>query len=225
MNRLENCELQHIPDLPPHISVDSVSNDELKKKLVTAIQRDYRWRTPGKITCPRVVTMEFGHPSDRDALVEPKLLPGAKELLSIRDGRLELWSVERQEHMWTAPASRGNHVALAFEFELLAGRELMIAVIDAEEGFSQTCMLQVFSVNMDERTHERRLTCDMPWAFFFRMMFIGDVLLVPMPAFGMESLVINWRTGGWVILDYSSSTVCAIFYMPPLLTHLSRTPE
>ena len=208
LSRLEHCAIEHTPDLPPHRPLDSISNEELKRKLVTSIRNDHRWRTPGRMVTPRVVSMNFGDaPADRDALTEPKLLPGAKEMLSIRNGRLELWSIEEQELLWTAPQSVENHVCLAFEFELLENDELMIALIDAEEGFSQTCMLQVVSVDMTRRTHTRLYLTDMPWGFFFRMMLKGDVLLVPMPASGLETLLVNWRTGGRMLLDYRDARV------------------
>lgn len=212
LSRLVNCEIQHVPDLPPNRPLDSISNEELKSKLVSSVRNDFRWKTPGTMTSPRVVTMEFGESSvDRDALVEPKLLPGAKEILSIREGRLQLWSVKRQELMWTAPSSQEGHVCLAFEFELLQDGEVRIAMVDAEEGFSQTCVLQVFSVDMNQRTHERRFMCDMPWAFFFRMMLKGDILMFPMPATGSDALLVNWRTGGKVILDNANSSVSLSF--------------
>lgn len=207
MNRLQNCSIEHTPDLPPHRPLSSFSNAELKNKLVSSIRNDYRWRTPGKLPTPRVVSMNFGQASAGDALVEPKLLPGAKEMLSIQNGRLELWSIEDQVMLWAAPASVETYVCLGYEFELLEGGELRIAMIDAEEGFSQTCMLQVLSVDMEHMRHTRLYVSGMPWGFFFRMMMKGDVLLVPLPASGSETLLVNWRTGGKLILDHRESTV------------------
>ena len=225
LGRLGHCEIQHTPDLPPHRPIESISNFELKRKIISAIQKDVRWRSPGRMHSPRVVTMQFGEPSvDRDALVEPKLLPGARELLSIRAGRLELWSVERQELLWTAPLAQRGYVCLAFEFELLEDGVLRVALVDAEEGFSQTCMLQILSVDMSQRTHEQLFMCDMPWAFFFRMMLRGDILLVPMPGMGLETLLINWRTGGRIILDNVDSSVSSTSLLRfHHLTSLDRT--
>jgi hypothetical protein len=83
--------------------------------------------------------MQWGEDGvDGDALVEPKLLPGSKELLVIRRGRLELWSVERQGCIWTVPTASDGLVCLAFQFELVSSGELIIATIDVEEGFAQT---------------------------------------------------------------------------------------
>ena len=68
-----------------------------------------------------------------EGLAEPRLLPGGKHLLLLKESQLQIWSIDPQECIWTAPRSTGYECCMNFAFELVDhGRKLRVVTIDVD---------------------------------------------------------------------------------------------
>lgn len=99
---------------------------------------DINWRTSGRLKVKRRTQLQLediqGEGVDMDGLTDARLLPGAKELVCVNRGRLELWTLENPECLWAAPPYNGKHDCLNFDLELTdSGNLLNIAGLFASE--------------------------------------------------------------------------------------------
>ncbi|KAH8116477.1 hypothetical protein DFH11DRAFT_1853219 [Phellopilus nigrolimitatus] len=118
-------------------------------------------------------------------------------------GRLELWSTNSGELVWTAPADRENHGCISFDFELGEdSKTLMVVGVFVDKGSSTNSTTisyaRVFSFDFERK--ECRLVIErvLPAAELFRLIIRGDFLFVH----STHVLLVNWKAHSSVILSY-----------------------
>ena len=88
-------------------------------------------RAPGKLApSVKVPTTDFSHHANPQAQWTPRLLSGGKQVFVIKDGRLELWSVEEDALVWAAPRTAHFLEHDVYDFELLSEHELVVVLVE-----------------------------------------------------------------------------------------------
>ena len=86
---------------------------------------DFNWRTAGRLQVKRRIQLQLEDILEEDVdvegLTDARLLPGAKEVICINRGRLELWTLENPGCLWAAPLYGGRRDCLNFDCELTNG--------------------------------------------------------------------------------------------------------
>ena len=108
---------------------------ELKAVVNRAISRHEAWSKAHKAHKLDVKNLPFPiRALWREGVAEPRILPGGKHMLLLMEGQLQLWTIEPQECIWTAPRCAGQETCLIFEFELIDnGKKIRVATIDVDE--------------------------------------------------------------------------------------------
>ena len=94
-------DLRAAPDLPPHISIDDLSVQELKSKVVDATLNALAWMKRHSLKLSLKSELELDA-EQKDYPVAVKVVPGGKMILVVNNGQLEVWSVESKMCLWSA---------------------------------------------------------------------------------------------------------------------------
>lgn len=128
LNRLEDDQA---PDLPPHISPESLSAQNLQFTVLSGVRGKLLWEK-----APKLARIEELHLQDTSIEADPsrrvdaRLLPGGKYVLIDNCGALELWSLASKRRLWTASTHELRDDCVSFDFEVVdGGTRLMVATV------------------------------------------------------------------------------------------------
>jgi hypothetical protein len=62
--------------------------------------------------------------------IEPRLLPGGKQVLLSCSGRLELWDLESRNRIWTAPGPAGHRYCSAVDVDMVEDGNVLIVAAE-----------------------------------------------------------------------------------------------
>ena len=129
---LRSLDINEAPNLPPYMSVDSLSSTELEHLVVNAVSREKARASQDTLYATSITELKVGprdqEPTGADEFmrrVDPRLLPGGKYVLLEDDGVLKLWSVEKEQLIWTAQSAR-DVTCMAFDYEVVDGGNMVM---------------------------------------------------------------------------------------------------
>lgn len=128
------------PDLPPHISVDTLSTSELRTIVLGGLRQKLLWDSTSTSMKPNRVDeiLLCDSPSSTEsarqaARIDARLVPGGGHVLVENGSCIQLWSVGTGQLVWSTPLLPDSHACLAFDFEVATGGEgIMIAALFLE---------------------------------------------------------------------------------------------
>ena len=134
---MSQLDVECTPNIPPNLPLDSLSDGDLRGKVVAAEMSRERWRDPraDRVHDLRVANMPITQ-SREDAFffIRPRMLPGGAGVFVVSDGTLMLHPLSRSESRWIVEGYYPSSVCLAFDFDLLPdGRTLRVATVDIEK--------------------------------------------------------------------------------------------
>ena len=131
---LQASDIQNCPDLPFSSDIASLSVPKVRSSVLNAIARHRAWSASSSTHRLDVKNLPFPTISPQEeGVAEPRLIPGGTHLLLIKEGQVQLWSIDPQECVWKAPRSAGYDCCMNFAFELIDdGRSLRILTIDVD---------------------------------------------------------------------------------------------
>ncbi|OCB87931.1 hypothetical protein A7U60_g4887 [Sanghuangporus baumii] len=115
---LRCLDIDCAPDVPPQVSMESLSLVDLREKVKGAVMRCRAWKSPDKLRIFYDLVLQVPFPNDSDVHSSARLLPGGRYLLVSNSGRLELWCLRTLSRIWNAPLFRGVNQCTSFDFEL-----------------------------------------------------------------------------------------------------------
>ena len=128
---LQRLDVECAPSLNPFEPLISKPTPDLKEMVIRAIRRHKNWSDPTQEHKLRSVDLPITRDAgDLDILVEPRLLPGGKEVLILNCGRLELWSLVTKERIWEIKSPVGRFSCAGFDFDIVDnGNVLNVAIL------------------------------------------------------------------------------------------------
>lgn len=141
MSLLRGLDLDYAPDIPPHVSFESLSAGDIREKIAGAFSRQRNWTSPDGPRATKVQTVRLPvNRTDIDRLSEVRLLPGGQYVLMVTGKKLELRRVQPSAEgtlescdanlVWKDEDPQfSRHIARGYDFELVDnGETLMIAL-------------------------------------------------------------------------------------------------
>ncbi|THH10694.1 hypothetical protein EW145_g1143 [Phellinidium pouzarii] len=218
LSLIQSLDVEQAPDLPPNQPLESLSSSDLKGKVIRAKRSYHRWNTEG-CRISKQIELHVDVPLDATpSRLDPRLLPGGREVLVENGGRLELWSLVSHERLWTAPHNEGHCECLSFDFELAQDSAILnIAGIFVVPELSVTT-LRIFCYDFQRHTAKLAFERDLPAAFVFHAMLRGDIFMATISR-SFQTVMVNWKIGGGIFIDFIDSTTALRIYTKP--THIT----
>lgn len=123
---------EYLPHTSPHQPLSSLSPEQLKVEVLnlTHLQGTLEAYNGLKLVKEKVISFES--PSLR--VVEPRIVPGAREVFLVQLGRLELWSLQRHERICAAPSPTAFPYCTAIDIDLSSSRDAIMLVARYSSG-------------------------------------------------------------------------------------------
>lgn len=126
-SQLESLDIDCAPWLPPFHRLQTMETSSLKVGAVTGVRTRDLWQNPKKLKIVKENEINF----TEDVVtrpIEPRRIPGGDEVLLGRSGKLEIWSLDTRERIWTAPSPSGDYFCTSVDFDVVEnGQEVMLA--------------------------------------------------------------------------------------------------
>lgn len=120
-HQVRGLDVDYAPWVPPSRGWESFTTEELKGIVTDAVKRRALWNKPERMQLVKKSEVEFEAPDEADEvdggrIVEPRIVPGGKHVLTVRSGVIELWDTTTGEHVWTGESpprhTRCEYIAL-----------------------------------------------------------------------------------------------------------------
>ncbi|KAL5532571.1 hypothetical protein ACEPAF_4345 [Sanghuangporus sanghuang] len=203
---IQRLDVECAPNLNPFESITSKSAPDLKRTVISAIQRHRNWADPRQHHNLHVTDLPITRPAgELDILVEPRLLPGGRDILILNCGRLELWSLVTKEKLWEIKSPVGRFSCAGFDYDVVDdGNMLNVAILFEDFETSTTSPLRLYSFDLRDRQETILFERMLPPVFLFRMMLRNEFFIACIPR-TLQTVVINWKTGEALTLGFIDS--------------------
>lgn len=204
---LQNLDVGETPNLPPHVSLSDLNGLAVRQVVLDAKQRKCAWTSDDWDVRLHHVEL-FSVPTEdpwRTRRINPRMLPDCKHVLLDYRGALELWSVERKERLWIAPAEDQLHDCVTFDFDCVdGGDKVVFAAWFGRDG--GLLYIRVFEYDLREDKGRIVLQRDFHADYIWKLVIRSRLLMVHMPN-NSQVFLIDLSNESTTIVDYSGLEV------------------
>ena len=107
---------EYLPHTSPHHPLSTLSPGQIRDDVVNLTHLQSALETPNSLKLLKENAITFAEPSSR--IVEPRFVPGGKEIFLVQSGRLEMWNLEDCKHICSAPHPPTHPYCTAIDSDL-----------------------------------------------------------------------------------------------------------